>query len=157
MEIEKVESGAADVQPVGPMCQQALPLSLKDSVLRLSVNRKYVEVQTEIIVKTSSLQAFGTGVLNLGEKMDKTVPLHPFLVAKASVTRVWILAEGRDKAFIIRTWHQQVNVIVPRDEAFVAHRSEKGSVSHRIPDPFLRAESVDSLQDVQEVELNLSM
>ena len=70
MEIEQVESGAADVQPVGPMRQQPLPFSLKDSVLRLSVNREYVEVQTEIIVKTTSLQAFGTSVLNLGEKME---------------------------------------------------------------------------------------
>ena len=70
MEIEQVESGAADVQSVGPMRQQPLPFSLKDSVLRLSVNREYVEVQTEIIVKTTSLQAFGTSVLNLGEKME---------------------------------------------------------------------------------------
>jgi len=134
-----------------------LPLPLEFRVFRLAVHREYVDVQTEVILIAASLKTFGFDILDLGEKMNEAVAFHSFLMAKATVTRAGLLTERGDKTLIIRSRHQEVNVIVPGNEAFVTHGSEKGSVCHGIPDSFLGAEGIHGLEDVQKIKLNLSV
>ena len=53
-----------------------------------------------------------------------------------------------DKAVIILSWHHDINVIIPRNEAFVANRTEERAVGQRVSEPILRADSVDLIQNI---------
>lgn len=130
VEIEQIEPSATDVETVRPMRQLTFPFPLKIRILRLAVHREYVNIETEVIVIATPLKALGFDILDLGEEMDETIVFHTLLMAKATVTGSGLFSEHRHKTLIIRPRHQEVYVIIPRDEAFVTHGPEKGSVGH---------------------------
>jgi len=139
------------------MRQLTLPLPLEFRVFRLAVHREYVDVEAEVIFIATSLKALSLDILYLGEKMNEAVAFHSLPMAKAAVTRAGLLSERGDKTLIIRPWHQKVYVIVPRDEAFVTHGPEEGTVGHGIPDALFGAEGIHGLEYVKEIKLNLSV
>ena len=111
------------------MRQLTFPFLLKFSAFRLTVHREYVYVQTEIIVIAMPLDTFGPDILDLGEEMNEPIPFPALLMAKAAVAGTGFPAECGDKPLVVRPRHQQIHVVVPRYEAFVAHRSQKRPVS----------------------------
>ena len=97
----------------------------------------------------------GGGVVHLCKEIDEIGVLVTGAVEAAESASVTAVA-GHE-AFEIRTRHQQVNVVVPWDETFVAHRAEERSVGEGITDAVAAAVRVHILENGQEMLLYLSV
>ena len=60
-----------------------------------------------------------------------------------------------DQLFVVRPGHADIDVVVPGDESFVAHRAQERSGAHGVCEPVLSADSVKRQKDLQLCLLNL--
>ena len=56
------------------------------------------------------------------------------------------LAPVADKLLVVRTWHADIHIVVPRYKALMAHSSKHGACPEIIAQPMLTADAVYSLQ-----------
>ena len=74
----------------------------------------------------------------------------------AAVAGVLFLSEKGDEALEVGARHQQVYVVVPRDEALVPGSPDKGTVGHRVAYCVFDAESIYCLQNVKKVRMDFT-
>ena len=126
MEIERTEPGLQQGEPVGIMRELSLHPGLGLRVIRLAVDREYVHEETELAPLLAGDD--GAGVMDLCEYVFETL-FGSVDMEYAAVTAGGVIV-GPDEAFEILAGHHNVDVVIPRNEAFVPHSSEESPVSH---------------------------
>ena len=151
VEIERIEAGTADIEPVGIVREGFLHFALNLHIVRLSVNREDVHIESEAVFVLLELSP---AVVNLRENV-LVVFLGSIDPVDAAVAGVLFLSESGNETLEVRARHQQVYVIVPRDEALVAGGSDKCAVGHRVAYSVLSAERIDGLQYIEKICVDL--
>ena len=59
------------------------------------------------------------------------------------------------KTVIVRTGHDNVNIVIPWDEPLVPNSTNQGAVRERIPDPVIQAEIMYFLKNLEALCLNI--
>ena len=103
-----------------------------------------------MVGRHARLDAAGAGVVHLGEEVHER-GLGRFGAVEHLVGAA--AAVFTHEAFEVGARHQQVDVVVPGNEAFVAHRAEQRAVGHRITQTLFAAEGVHVAQDIQQPHL----
>lgn len=113
---------------------------LPDGIVGDAVDGHDVEVDAAEIVIMATFNERGTSILNLSEGhwiQRVVLATNEFQMFRQPLTPVC------DETFVVWSRHSEVYVIVPRDEAFMAHSTEHGAVGHVVAQTVFATDAVE--------------
>ena len=98
-----------------------------------------------MVCRHAGFDAAGAGVVHLGEEVHER---RLRLVGSVEHLVRTMLAVFRHEALKVRPRHEQVDIVVPGDEALVADCAEQGPVGKRITQAVFHAHRMENIQNI---------